>query len=450
MILFDTLRKAISNKIALIKGSSLKARAARGALILAIGTFFERGMSLVRNMILARMLAPKDFGLMAIVLSVLTVLESFTDIGVRQSIIQHPEGNRREYLSIVWWVQVVRTVGLFIAAFLIAPAICRFYGKPELLNLLRVSFLVVVFGGFTSPGFSLLDKEFRFIKALFLIQGTSLIGTVTTISLALYMQSVWVLAIGKVVESAVQCLLSNLLCPFRPMLKIDRRYLKDVISFGRGMAGLSFLTIISLQTDIFVMGKLLPSEQVGMYALALSLAQQPLLFFSRTMGRVLLPAFAEKQNDKRALCSAVVKILKSILLFGIPLSVLAALGSKTILSVIYGAQYSVVAVPFALLCFAMLFYVQAVVLSQIYMGIGMPHLHRRYVILRASLVICLIYPGIKLFGLAGAAGVLLFSHTIAVFMQIIWMKSVIGIRFKDYIHCWWPLHPAPIMNSSLE
>jgi O-antigen/teichoic acid export membrane protein len=433
-----------------MQGSSLKARAARGSLILGIGTFFERGMSLVRNMILARLLAPEDFGLMAIVLSVLVVLSTLTDIGVRQSIIHHPEGNKKEYLNIAWWIQVLRAAVLFIAAFLIAPAICRFYGKPELLNLLRVSFLVVIFSGFTSPGISLLDKEFRFVKALCLIQGSSLVGTAVVISLAFYMQSVWVLAIGKVAESSVQCVLSHILCPFRPMLKIDRRYLKDILKFGRGMAGLSFLTIIAMQTDIFVLGKMLPSVQVGIYALALSLAQQPMLFFSHTIGRVLFPAFAEKQDDKRALCSAVVKILKNILLIGVPLSVVAALASKTILSVIYGAQYSVAAVPFALLCFAMLFYIQAAVLSQIYMGVGMPYLHRCYVILLAGLIICLIYPGIKLFGLTGAAAVLLFSHSIAVFMQIIWMKRVIGIRFKDYIYCWWPLHPAPIINSSAE
>jgi len=405
-------------------------------------------MGLVRNMILARILAPGDFGLMAIVMSVLAVLSSLTDIGVQQSIIRHPEGNKKEYLNIAWWIQVARAAGLFIAAFLIAPAICRFYGKPELLNLLRVSFLVVIFGGFTSPRLYLLDKEFRFVKALCLMQGSSLFGTVVAIILAFYMQSVWILVIAQLVQTGVQCLLSHILCPFRPMLKIDREYLKDVLNFGRGMAGLSFLTIISMQTDVFVMGKLLPSKQVGMYALALSLAQQPMLLFARTIGRVLLPAFAEKQYDKKALRSALIRILKSILLFGVPLTVLVALGAKTILSVIYGAQYSVVAFPFALLCFAMLFYVQAVVLSQIYMGIGMPHLHRRYVILLAGLIVCLIYPGIKLFGLTGAAGVLLFSHCVAVLMQIVWIRSVIGIRFRDYIYCWWPSRPAPIINSN--
>ena len=435
MNLINNLKSGVVDRL---RGSSLRARSARGVVTLGIGTVAERILRLVRNMILARLLAPDDFGLMALVLSVLMLLGCLTDVGVRQSIIHYQEGGKREYLNIAWWVQVVRGIGLFITALLVAPAICRFYGKPELLNLLRVSLLVVILNGLTSPRLYLLEKEFRFVKALCLIQGSSLLGTLVAIVLAFYMQNVWVLVIGQVVQIGVQCLLSHILCPFRPMLKIDRRYLKEFLKFGRGMLGLAFLTVISMQTDVFVLAKLLSSEKVGMYALALSLARQPVMLFSGTIGRVLLPAFAEKQNDRKALCSAVVRLLRIILLFGVPLAIFTALASKTILSIVYGAKYSVVSVPFALLCFAMLFNVQAVVLASIYIGIGKPHLHRRYVTLLAGLIICLIYPGIKLFGLAGAAVVLLFSHIIAVLMQIVWMKGVIGLRFKDYLSCWVP------------
>ncbi len=446
MILFDKLRKAVSDKIILTQGDGLKARSARSSLILASGVFFERVVGLVRNMILARMLAPENFGLMAIVLAVMAVLESFTDIGIKQSVIYNQEGNKKEYLNVIWWIQILRAAGIFITAFLIAPVICRFYGKPELLNLLRISFLVVVFNGLTSPCLYLLDKEFRFVKSLCLIQGSSIIGTMASIGLALYMRNVWALVIGQVGQSAVQCLLSNIYCPFIPTLNFDRKYLREVLSFGRGMAGLSFLTVIAMETDIFVMGKLLPSAQVGMYALALTLAQQPRFLFSQTIGRVLLPAFAEKQNDKTALRNAVVTILKNMLLIGVPLSILVAFGSKIILSVVYGAQFSAVAVPFTLLCFATLFNAQAIVLAQVYIGMGLPYLHRRYVTLIAGLIVILMYPVIKWFGLSGAAGVLLFSHIIGVFMQIVWMKNVIGIRMKDYIYCWLPFRLSPIRN----
>lgn len=444
------INRLISPILERFRGGSIGSRSSRGVAALGVGAVAERVMRLVRNMILARLLAPDDFGLMAIVMSVLFALESFTDVGVRQSIIHNKKGGEREYLNIAWWVQIVRGLGLFILALLVAPAICRFYDKPELLNLLRVSFLFIIFNALTSPRLYLLDKEFRFAKSLCLIQGSSLLGTLTAIILALYMQSVWVLVIGQVSQVTVQCLLSHILCPFRPMMKIDRRYLKEFLKFGRGMLGLAFLTVVSMQTDVFVLAKLLSSKDVGMYVLALSLARQPMYLFNVTLGRVLLPAFAEKQNDKKALCNAVLKILKGILLFGFPIVVLTALGARPILSIIYGAKYGAVAIPFALLCFSMLFYVQAIVLSQVYMGIGMPHLHRRYVVFLAALIMALIYPGIRLFGLAGAAGVLLFSNAVAVFMQIIWMKNAIGLKFKDYLYCWLPLPKTSALGLGVE
>lgn len=433
-----------------IRGNSLKARAARGSLILGIGTFAERGMRLVRNMILARLLSRDDFGLMAIVLSVLVVLESFTDVGVRQSIIHHKEGGTREYLNVAWWIQAGRGIGLFAVAYFIAPAICRFYEKPELLNILRVAFAVVILNGLISPRLYLLDKEFRFAKSLFLVQGSALLGTAVVIVLALYMRSVWVLVIGHLAQIAIQCLFSHILCPFRPRLRIDSRCLKEFLKFGRGMVGLSFLTVLAMRTDIFVMAKMISSEDLGMYALALSLAQQPVFLFSRTVGRTLLPAFAERQHDKAALCLAVAKILRSILLLGVPLVVIVCLWGGGVLSVVYGPTFAAVATPFALMCISTLFYTQAVVLSKIYMGIGKPHLHRRYVILLSGLIMGLMYPGVKYLGLTGAAGVLAFSHAAAVLAQVVWMKKTIGLEFRDYIGCWWPLSRASVAGSRIK
>lgn len=422
-----------------IKGNGLKAKVTRGALVLTVGTFIERGMRLVRNMILARLLAPEDFGLMAIVLAVLMALESFTDAGVPQAIIQNKDGHKKEFLNVAWWVQAFRSLGLFVIAYLLAPVICKFYNEPELLNLLRVSFLSVVAFGLVSPRVAVLEKEFHFTKAVILLQGSALLGTLASISLAFYMQNVWVLVIGRVVEGILRFLLSFLLCPFRISFRIDRNNLKELLTFSRGMIGLSFLTIVSMQIDVFVLGKLVTGEELGMYSLALALAQQPVGVFGQIIGRVLFPAFVEKQNDEAALRRTVLKMIKITIITGLPLITLASIFARPILSVIYGEKYSAVAVPFAILCFAMLFRIQGVILAGVFFGIGKPHLQRRFVILLAILIIILIYPGIKLYGLTGAAGVLMLSYMAAVFLQVFWMKGAVGMEFLDYLRCWSPL-----------
>ena len=168
------------------KGDTLKARSSRGTLILTIGMGTERAMRLVRNMILARLLAPDSFGLMGIILAAITVMDSFSDIGIGQSIIQNKDGKDFDYLNAAWWVGAFRGIALYIVGFLAAPLICRFYEEPQLLWLLRFTFTAALFNGFMSPRVFVLRKEFKFIKSTLLLQGSDLFGSFVSIGLTDY------------------------------------------------------------------------------------------------------------------------------------------------------------------------------------------------------------------------------------------------------------------------
>lgn len=430
------IKKYSTSHIAKLQGESLKAKSARGALVLAAGTFVERGMRLVRNMILARLLAPEDFGLMAIILAVMLVMESFADVGIQQSVIHNKNGASYEYLNVAWWFQVLRGSGLFVIAFFAAPLVCNLYEKPELLNLLRVIFLGTLFFNLSSTRLYVLEKEFKFTKSVLLIQGVTLLSNLLTIILAFNLRSVWVLVIGRVAEGALRFLLSFVFCPFMPSFHFDRRSFKELFKYSKGMFGLSLLTIIALQIDVFILAKLVSTEKVGMYALALSLAVQPVALFGQTVGRILLPAFSERQDNKQALCSIVLRIIRYTWIFGVPLLMVVVVFAKPILSVIYGHRYSEVAVTFGILCFVSFFRIQGSVLANIFFALGKPHLHRRFVILLAVLIICLIYPAIVLGGLEGAAGAILLANVVAICMQVIWLKEIIGLRFRDFFYSW--------------
>jgi O-antigen/teichoic acid export membrane protein len=151
-----------------------------------------------------------------------------------------------------------------------------------------------------------------------------------------------------------------------------------------------------------------------------------------------LPAFAERQNDKETICRAVLKITKVTALFCVPLVVLAAACSKTILSVVYRPEYSVVAIPFCLLCIYILFLTQATTLGSVFFGIGQPSKHRIFVVLRVSILVVLIYPAVRLFGLTGAAATMLLANFISLGAQVFAMKRAIGLRIRDYTMSWVP------------
>jgi len=422
-----------------IRGDSLKARSARGVATLGIGTVAERGLRLVRNMILARLLAPDQFGVMAIVMTVSMALEAFTDVGVKQSVIHNKRGDEAEYLNVAWWFQAVRGLGLFAVAYVLAPWISHFYQSAELLPLMRFAFVAILFNALISPRVHALEKNIQFGKWVFLFQGSGLLGTLVSLGLAFFvMRNVWALVIGFLAEAVFRCLFSFVLCPFLPRMHIDRENLGEVLKYARRMLGVPILAIIAFQMDVLVLGKVVSAEQVGLYWLGLQLALQTSTIFTKVIYPVLLPAFAEKQDDKQFLCRAIMKVTIYTAVFGMPIVTFLAVCAKPVLSIVYGLRYATVAMPFALLCIYVLFRTQASILSQVYFAIGKPHLHRRFLALRLAILAILIYPSIVLFGLVGAAAVVLLANFVGLCMQVIWMKKPIGLRFGEYARCWIP------------
>jgi O-antigen/teichoic acid export membrane protein len=204
------------------------------------------------------------------------------------------------------------------------------------------------------------------------------------------------------------------------------------------MFGLPILAYIAFNIDVLVAGKLVSTSLVGLYGMALTLAVAPGDLFGGIINPVLLPAFTEKQGDKKALCKGVLQITKYTALFAIPPMALAIICSATILTFVFGPEYSIVAGPFGLLCVYTLLLMQGTILGSMFFGIGQPAKHRTFVGLRALILILLIYPGIKLFGLTGAAAVVLLASSVAMCVQVIVIRKTIGLNIFDYTISWLP------------
>ena len=417
--------------------------------MLGVGATIAKGSGFASKVILTRLLVPEVMGLMVLILSITSLFQALTEIGIKQSVIQNKSGALPEYLNMAWWFQGLRGIGLYAIGFFVAPLLCRFYfadkseivtlySMPELVALVRTAFLVFLLGGIVSPRAYVLEKEFRFGKAVFLSQGSAILGSSITIILAFAMRNIWAVIIGFISMGVLHCLFSYILCPFRPRLSFDRDSFKEICRFARGMLGLPVLTYIAYNIDVLVAGKMLSADLVGMYGMALVLAWAPQDLFGRIVNPLLLPAFAEKQDDKETLCRSVLKITKVTALFGIPLTALAIICGKTILSVVYIPEYSLVAVPFGMLCIYALLLVQGTILVSLVFAVGQPEKNRIFVGLRALILAVLIYPGIKFFGLTGAAVVLLLASFIALCLQVTILRKIIGLRFYDYAISWLP------------
>jgi O-antigen/teichoic acid export membrane protein len=429
-----------------INSERLLARCARGGAALAAGTFVERGARFARNMILARILAPEQFGIMAIVMAANQLFEALTEVGVIQAIIQNKKGDTEEFLNVAWWFSAVRGIGLYLIGFLAAPFVASFYDEPLLTSLLRVAFLAMLFSGLTSPRLYVLQKHLKFGKYVWIMQGSGLAGTVLTLVAAIYVRNVWALVFGLVAEVVIRCLMSFILCPIRPRFTFDKESSRDLFRFSKGMVGLPILTFVVMQADIFVLGKVCSKDLLGMYSMALALANIPVMVFSRVAGPLILPVFSGLQNDLARLGETLLKTTRLVWLFGLPLAVCLTVFSKPILTVVYGSPYAAAAPAYGLLCFYVVLYMTSIMIASVYMSIGRPEVHRTFTIVRALLVAMGIYPAARWLGPSGAAGTLLICLLLAMVIQVFNLGRVIDLSPRRY---WGTLTEGLLMAGAI-
>ncbi len=438
MLFAGTIRNTFIDKITMAKGSGLWAKSVRAIMKLGAGTLTGHGMKLIRQMFLARLIAPSDLGLMAIVVSLSSAFEALTEVGIKEAVIQNKDGAKTEFLNVTWWMQLIRGFCLFVIAMLLAPWLSSFYEKPELLNLLRVCFLAILFKGLVSPRAYVLEKEYKFGRSVLLIQGSAVFGAIVTVVLAFVLRNVWALVIGFVSEMAILCVFSFVLVPFIPKFEYDRKCLGELLKFARGMFGMPILAFVSINAPILVLGKIVPEFTLGLYSYAVILSRFPTLLYTKVISPVLLPAFSKKQDDKFALVWGILHASRWTIFGCLLLIVFLFCCSSEILYYVYGPEFAAMAVPFGIMSVEILTRNVAIILAGLYIAKGMPHLHRRFVALRALAIVIFIYPVSVSYGVLGASILIILSNFIVLLMQMLGCRKLVGLEFSRYIRTFIP------------
>ena len=431
------------------KDESLTARCVRGSVILACGSVADRGLAFVRNMILARLLVPEEMGVMVLLLSLVALFEMIADVGIKISVIQNDKGATDGYLNVVWWIQVIRGSGLYLLGILLAGLGYQFFfahkadvlalhSSDEIIRMIRVIFLTVLLNGLISPRSFVLEKELKFLRVVLLTQGSAVFGIGLTILLCFWHRNVWSMILGTVATAFFRTLVSYWVCPFMPKPSFERGAANEVLGFARRMFGLSFLTFLAYNLDVLCLGRLVSGEMIGLYGMAASLSAVPRDLFGKIVSPVMLPAFAEKQNDNRALSISILRITKYISYGGFLVFPFCWFYGDRIMALIYGDSYRPAGMVFGVLCLVVIVIVQATVLSNILFAKNMPEKHRYFTLIRAILLAGMIYPLIQRWGMTGAAVAVLISNMIALVAQTYQIQINAGIRVRDYWRSWLP------------
>lgn len=424
-------RHAVPSEKESFRGRFLRL-AAKGALILGGGGAMEQGLRFVRNIILTRILAPEDFGVMAMVLTINQFLISLTEVGIKEAVIQNPRAAEVEFLNAAWWLSVLRGLLLYGLAVLMTPLVVLYFRKPDLGPYLQVAFLGLLLQGVFSPKAYLAIKQMHYGRWVGIQNGGAGVGILITIALGVWIKGAWALVIGFCAEQVMRSVLSFIICFYRPGFKFERALFMAVLKYNFAMLGIPIMVFIFMRIDVFVLGRLLSSSDLGLYSMAGALAMTPFAFLDQIVHQVIMPMLAQVQTEYSKFNHIIISGSKIILIIGWPFVTFLACYGADVLTVVYGPQYASVAVVFGILgSIACLKTVNIPAVSAYY-ALGKPELQRRFVSIRTLLAVLTVAPAGYLWGMLGVTGAMLLSIIAAYVLQIIRIQGITGFNLGAY------------------
>jgi len=279
----------------------------------------ERGFSLIRLIILARVLAPNDFGLLGIALLAMMTLETFSQTGLQAALIQR-KGKTEDYLSIAWTVSILRGLVLFIILFFTAPYVAIFFDAPAATPIIRVIGITALLQGFTNIGVIYFQKDLEFNKQFFYRLSGTLADFAVAVSAALILKSVWALVFGLLAGAIVRLIVSYLLHPYRPRLSSDLGKAKELFGFGKWILGSTIIIFLLVQGDDILVGKLLGATLLGFYQMAYRFSSAPATEITHVISQVTFPVYSKLQDKLPSLRAAYLETLQLTALVSMPLA----------------------------------------------------------------------------------------------------------------------------------
>lgn len=276
--------------------SSLRKKLIKGAIWNSVAQFGTMGCNFVLTIVLARLLAPEDYGLLGMVIVITGFLGYFSEFGMIDSLVRKQNHDDLDE-NTVFWSGILFSVFIYILIYIVSPYISLFYNKQELTSISRCVSLVFIIGSYGFVPVALQYKELHY-RALSIVTLISIfISGIIAVLFAYKGLGVWTLVIQLLVQTLVSSVGYFLFIPWRPQFKFSMIRFRELIGFGCHRTFNNLIKFFSENIDRLLIGKLLGSVPLGYYTMAFRLTRFPVEKFWSVFGKMLFPAFAQMQND---------------------------------------------------------------------------------------------------------------------------------------------------------
>lgn len=307
-----------------LAGQDILARAMRGSAITAAAYALGQGLRLASNLILARLLFPEAFGLMALVAVVLTGLQMLSDTGTAPSIARSTRGDDPDFLDTAWTIQVLRGALLWAMACALAWPLARLYEAPDLTTLLPVAGLSLLVAGLNPTRIDTAQRHLLLGSVTLLDLAAQATGIAAMVALAWATGSVWALVAGGVITACAKLAFCHLALPgHRNRPRWEPAAAGELLNFGKWIFLSTACGFAVAQGDRLILGAYLSLETLGHYNIGWFLAAFPWLLGGAVVSRVMIPLYRDRAPRIRrlrwGLTGGLMALLSLLALGGVPL-----------------------------------------------------------------------------------------------------------------------------------
>jgi O-antigen/teichoic acid export membrane protein len=306
-------------------------------------------LSLVSMLVLARLLSPADFGLVALAFSVVAVAQIAQESGLGAALIVH-RGDLRRAAASVSVFSPLAACGLYVLCFAAAPVAAHVFSEPELTKVLRIMALALVLRGFAIMPLSLLERQLRFGPITTIEIGAGVTQATIAIALGVAGAGVWSLVGGQLAFGLAQVLLAWVFAPLRPSpFEARRETLRELMRYGRHVGLANLINYGNANAPTVVVGRALGATILGYYSVAVRLASMPVNVIGNILGRGVFAALSRVQDDPARFRRIWLENIQRLALLSTPAAIGLAIVAEPLVVTLLGEKWRPVVVPLQIL-----------------------------------------------------------------------------------------------------
>lgn len=295
-----------------------------------------RSAGLISTVILARVLTPADFGIVAMSGLVFGLLAICSEMGTSQLLLRTGETDRAAY-DTAWTISLIQSLLLAVLVSIAAYPAALYFKEPRLVAVIHVVAAGSTLNGLINIGVVMLRRDLDFKRDFMLGFYAKVVTVIPTITLALLYRSYWALVVGPIIGRALEVLISYVMHPFRPRLRLSgwQRFL----TFSLWMTPSNIASYLSNRADVLIVGYIASTAQLGIYNVASELSRMATAEVVIPMSRAIYPNYAKLKNNLTELSSAFLIVVRTVCLVSFCFGFGIAAVSDDVVHILLGNQW---------------------------------------------------------------------------------------------------------------